>query len=133
MKAGDTIKVCRAGSEDWHKGTVLRHKEASQGGGLCDWCEEPIAAAHVAIPHHGTPGKLWSYFHHECFVRSYAGSVAHQERRCSCFGGAGEDDPTLTTHQAAQAAFELFCQTHGIDQPKFLQTNFPLRDDERWL
>lgn len=43
-------------------------------------------------------------YHLECHVRSIAGSVAHQQKRCSCYGGTGEDDPALTKRQAAEAA-----------------------------
>lgn len=57
------------------------------------------------IPHVGTPGKSWSYFHLECFIRSIVGSVAHQTRQCSCCGGTGEDDSRLTVHQAAWDAY----------------------------
>lgn len=42
--------------------------------------------------------------HFECGVRAIAGSVGHQQGRCSCFGGTEEDPPGMTRRQAAQAA-----------------------------
>ena len=39
---------------------------------------------------------------------SWLGSVAHQEKRCSCFGGTASDDPILTRRQAAEAAADIF-------------------------
>ncbi len=75
---------------------------------FCDWCGEVIRPQDEErrLPHAGTPGKRWSYYHQECLIRSIAGSVAHQKRECSCYGGTGEDDPALTTRQAAKAAYD---------------------------
>lgn len=42
--------------------------------------------------------------HEECHLRSVFGSVGHQQRRCSCFGGTEEDPPGLTKREAAKAA-----------------------------
>lgn len=44
--------------------------------------------------------------HKECFMRQAIGSVAHIERRCSCYvpGAFEGDDPRLTKRQAARAA-----------------------------
>ncbi len=48
--------------------------------------------------------------HRECFIRPIIGSVAHIERRCSCFvpGAEEGDDPTLTRRQAALAAYKAW-------------------------
>jgi hypothetical protein len=78
----------------------------------CEWCDEPIDGPWVAIPHGGAPGRIQVFFHSECFFRSVAGSVAHQERRCSCFGGNDDEDPTLSKRESAKAAFELFRKMH---------------------
>lgn len=46
------------------------------------------------------------YVHYECAFRSIMGSVAHIQRRCSCFvaGSEAEDPPGMTRRQAALAA-----------------------------
>lgn len=45
--------------------------------------------------------------HNECAVRLTVGSVAHQTKTCSCYGGDSEDDPTLSKREAALAAYRL--------------------------
>jgi hypothetical protein len=63
-------------------------------------------------------------YHRECFLRLVVGSVAHQERRCTCFSGtasedgeprsgelrsvSGEDDPSLSKRQAAVVAVRSY-------------------------
>jgi hypothetical protein len=44
--------------------------------------------------------------HHECLIRAVVGSVGHQLRRCSCYGGDEEDPPGLTKREAARLAAE---------------------------
>lgn len=51
--------------------------------------------------------------HRECLLRSLIGSVGHQLRRCSCFGGDEDDPPGMTAREAARAAAELFERTGG--------------------
>lgn len=48
--------------------------------------------------------------HRNCFLRAVIGSVAHIQKRCSCFvPGSHEDDPPgLTKRQAADAAVEAW-------------------------
>jgi hypothetical protein len=50
--------------------------------------------------------------HHACFMRPIIGSVAHLQRRCSCYVRDAEegDDPALTVRQAAEAALEEWTQ-----------------------
>jgi hypothetical protein len=77
---------------------------ATPVGARCAHCEEPITAQD-----HGwvlPPQEL--SFHHACFLRGVIGSVAHQQRRCSCFipGSTCSDDPALTRRQAAEAALD---------------------------
>ncbi|MEI6196534.1 MAG: helix-turn-helix domain-containing protein [Verrucomicrobiota bacterium] len=45
-------------------------------------------------------------------MRSIAGSVGHQNQRCSCFGGTEDDPPGLTVRQAAQAALDRYHELH---------------------
>ena len=68
----------------------------------CVWCGEPI------MP--GEDGVIWENAgceHIECFIRSIVGSVAHQEHRCSCYGGSDDhEEKGMTKRAAARAAFE---------------------------
>jgi hypothetical protein len=44
--------------------------------------------------------------HRECYLRQIYGSVGHQRRKCSCFGGIEEDPVDMTVREAARAAVE---------------------------
>lgn len=84
-------------------------------GDLCGHCREPIAAGDDGwlIPYGGGPNEPCELaFHHACHLREIVGSVAHQQKRCSCFvpGSQAEDDPLLTRRQAAEAAMTYFYQ-----------------------
>lgn len=70
----------------------------------CGHCGEEIGRADngFAIPSVGE--NVLVAYHRNCFMRSIFGSVAHQQKRCSCFGGTGEDDPNLSRRAAATAA-----------------------------
>lgn len=48
--------------------------------------------------------------HRECHLRSVIGSVAHVQKRCSCYvlGADETDPPELTKRQAARLAVELW-------------------------
>lgn len=48
--------------------------------------------------------------HRNCGLRAVIGSVAHLERRCSCFvpGSQENDPPGMSKRQAADAAVELW-------------------------
>ena len=76
----------------------------------CGRCGEPITRSDdgFAVPCLGEP--LLVAYHRECFVRGIVGSVAHQQKKCSCFGGVGEDDPALSRRDAAKAAVAFFEQ-----------------------
>lgn len=54
-------------------------------------------------------------WHQVCFFRSIAGGLAHQERRCRCYGGTADelDPPEMTKRQAAQAAWDAHRNTRG--------------------
>lgn len=79
-------------------------------GASCQWCGEPIGAHDngMYFANGGDP------LHHECFVRQTVGSVGHQRRECSCFGGTDAGDPAgLTLRQAAvAAAHEMYRRQH---------------------
>lgn len=71
-------------------------------------------------PHCNEPVMPWErrerycndvrWYHWECFARPILGSVAHIEKRCSCFvpGATEGDDPALTPRQAALASVEAY-------------------------
>lgn len=46
--------------------------------------------------------------HLECALRMVVGSVGHQLRECSCFGGTRDDPEGMTRREAARAACDLF-------------------------
>jgi hypothetical protein len=71
----------------------------------CLYCGEEV------LPDEGNPNiktDLRYKMHAECLFRSVAGSVAHIQKRCSCYveGSSESDDPGLTLRQGASAALE---------------------------
>lgn len=79
-------------------------------GQPCGWCAEPLRPGDegLLIPHLSGDRCGPVPYHAECNLRQVLGSVAHQGRRCSCFGGAFEDDPALSKREAARAAIREF-------------------------
>lgn len=76
----------------------------------CTWCDEPITDTDcgVTMPAIGREGPGVVAFHIECHMRTIVGSIAHQRRRCACFGGTDDDPPGLTRRAAARAAVDEF-------------------------
>lgn len=73
----------------------------------CFHCGEPILPREEKDARDLNGGK--DRMHRECMVRSCAGSVGHQIKTCSCFGGIGDgDNPMMTTRENAKCATELF-------------------------
>jgi hypothetical protein len=74
----------------------------------CHWCGEPFSDTDCGytVPVLGTITAV--AYHWECQVRQVIGSVGHQMRTCSCYGGFVEDPPHLTKRQAALEAVRLF-------------------------
>lgn len=72
---------------------------------LCVYCQEPL------LPSDGP--VLVGGMHHECSFRSIAGSVGHQKKLCSCFGGTEEDPPGATLREGARAALAYYQQTQA--------------------
>lgn len=68
----------------------------------CIYCASPILAAEM-----GTMENLGP-LHYECQMRMIAGSVGHQLKQCSCYGGTMEDPEGLTKREAAIAAYKLW-------------------------
>jgi hypothetical protein len=91
-------------------------------GDLCRHCHEPINEGEDGwlIPSIDY-GAAELAFHHACHLRQIIGSVAHQQRRCSCYGGtaSGEEDG-MTRREGAEAALRYF-EGHGQqNQPPFV-------------
>src|SRR6267154_2163778 len=71
-------------------------------GETCIWCNEQFIEGDKGfVDAGGTPQ------HRECWFRSIFGSVGHQKRTCSCFGGSEDDPPGMSKRQAAIAACEF--------------------------
>jgi hypothetical protein len=93
----------------------LQPRTAVPAGLYCCWCGELIQVtdsgvvmlkgAEIATPTQVVPATEMPY-HEACYVRATVGSVGHQRRLCSCFGGHLEDPPGLTIRQASEAALE---------------------------
>lgn len=80
-------------------------------GWPCVWCSEPIEKDDkgIILPQLNGQGiAAQAAYHRECFLRQVVGSLAHQTKKCSCFGGAGEDDKNLTKREAAKKATAFF-------------------------
>lgn len=80
-------------------------------GSVCVYCDEAIVE--------GDRGQLSPYLnaeghvsitanHRECSFRAVMGPLAHQEKRCRCFGGTDHDTPGLTRRQEAVAVWDSF-------------------------
>jgi hypothetical protein len=61
--------------------------------------------------------------HRECGIRTVMGSMAHLEKRCSCYvpGSIEGDDPGLTKREAARQAAAMFDQ----QTIRFRRAHFP--------
>jgi len=80
-------------------------------GLLCFRCDEPFAPSEWGIISYYVPeaGACASIARHrECEMRGVIGSVGHQLRQCSCYGGDREDPPELSIRDAARAAVALW-------------------------
>lgn len=71
-------------------------------GVRCWHCAEPIEDGDqgIIMPCCGAARPI----HLDCLLRLTLGSLGHQRRRCSCYGGDEEDPPGLTVREAARAA-----------------------------
>jgi hypothetical protein len=75
-------------------------------GAPCLLCDERIEEGDT-----GTINGFKQIIHYECGMRSVIGSVGHQMRLCSCYGGTVEDPPGMSRRQAAIAAVALWTAT----------------------
>lgn len=63
-------------------------------GEPCLGCEEEIALddSGITMPYvSSTEEASRGAYHIECYLRSILGSVAHLEKRCSCYGGTDSE------------------------------------------
>ena len=76
----------------------------------CTWCQEQFQFEDqgVGIPHLGGEDATYAYYHPNCLLRTIFGSVGHQQKKCSCFGGNLEDPPEMSLREAANAAVAEF-------------------------
>jgi hypothetical protein len=74
----------------------------------CLYCDEPTLPGErtelTTYVDEGVATKRLVHF--ECSARQVLGSVGHQRRTCSCFGGTEDDPPGATRREAAVAALE---------------------------
>jgi len=79
-------------------------------GKICPHCEEVFAAGDHAVHVMGFPSGYW---HEECLMRNIVGSVRHQQKRCTCYGGTEEhEDSGLSRRAAARAAYSYWQKIH---------------------
>lgn len=84
-------------------------------GQECQWCDVAIQESDCGTMQavvKEVNGELVTQMlplHHECGIRSVIGSVSHQKKLCSCFGGTQPDtEDGMTRHEAAIAAARYF-------------------------
>jgi hypothetical protein len=79
----------------------LGHWTKEPTAATCAWCNEIIRHGENGVDHGN------SYYEHiECFIASIVGSVTHQERHCTCYGGfidCHQDE--ISKRETARAAF----------------------------
>jgi len=81
---------------------------------ICRSCDEPLTVAEVArATISSLPDGTVCWTHQAGAVRQVVGSVAHQQRRCTCDGGPAHEDESLSPPQAAEAALAYWQRRHG--------------------
>lgn len=75
----------------------------------CPHCTEPILEGETVLPpiYHAQPRTGQPQFHRECLIRCIIGSVGHQKRLCSCFGGTESDPAGLTVRQVGRGSLRV--------------------------
>lgn len=75
-------------------------------GELIEAGDQGIIAGHVKYDDQGQATGSYEPQHRECVLRSVFGSVAHIQRKCSCYVAGSEcgDDPTISRREAARQA-----------------------------
>jgi hypothetical protein len=83
----------------------------------CQYCEEPIGEGEPFEMVNGGAAAL----HRDCMIRMVVGSVGHQRRQCSCFGGTQEDPVGASRREAAKAAAREYGIRLAGGQPPWRQ------------
>lgn len=82
-------------------------------GAVCLGCDESIEEgdAGITMPYlTANDGVSMGAYHIECHLRSILGGRAHQEKRCSCFGGTDHDG---YSREDSKAVLEFILSTGG--------------------
>jgi hypothetical protein len=79
----------------------------------CQYCLEDVADGDPFELVNGGAAAL----HRECMIRMVVGSVGHQRRACTCFGGTEEDPEGSTKREGALAAEKEMLVRYGAKQP----------------
>lgn len=84
----------------------------------CFYCDEKVTPEDLPETVNTPDGPRPA--HAECNFRAIMGSVAHIEKRCSCFvpGSLEHDPPGLTCREAAKAAVVAWHASHGRNQTR---------------
>jgi len=78
---------------------------------LCQHCGEPV------LPHEPRGQVVNAIMHHECFFRSVAGSVGHQQKNCHCYGKTDTSELGMSKRDAARRSLAFYRSQHeGISR-----------------
>lgn len=78
-------------------------------GKVCLWCEEKIKDGDKGfLISNISNTEEYNPAHTECFLRQIYGSIGHQKKNCSCFGGSEEDPVGLSKRESAIVAVDYF-------------------------
>ncbi len=72
-------------------------------GETCVYCQDKFVDGDV-----GSFDMANQPTHYECNMRSVVGSIGHQMKMCSCFGGTTEDPPKLSIRTSAKLATKMY-------------------------
>ncbi len=86
-------------------------------GARCGFCVEEIEADDRGCTIPDMSGGEGAY-HFECYIRVIVGSLAHQQKRCSCYGHdcTELDPPNMTLREAARVALVYWVAHRGGGQ-----------------
>lgn len=103
---------------DWTAGceSEFYQRVPTPVGEMCLWCDEAIEDGQTGyvMPYIGAESATEKPEHVECFIRSIIGSLGHQMRQCSCYGGDRGDPPIMTKREAAVAAYRHFIKSQQV-------------------
>lgn len=86
-------------------------------GEACSWCLELIAPedSGIVMMHFDGLRSSRRPIHLECDARMLIGSLAHLQRRCSCFTGCKEAPLGMTKREEARRVWAAMKPQHRID------------------